>query len=92
MLTLTLQPLHVRGVDAMGIPQPEDKEVEYALRKIRGIRWSTGAKLWYLPLSREHYRLLLEGLQGKALLNTTPPCATIWNSEGLFFLPFDRRS
>lgn len=72
MLTLTLQPLHVRGVEAMGVTQPPDKEVEYALRKVRGIRWSTGAKLWYLPLTKENYRLLQETLQGKTLLNTDP--------------------
>lgn len=72
MLTLTIQPLYERGTEAMGVPPPPDKELEYVLRKIKGIRWSPAARLWYLPLSRENYRLLRTALEGKALLNTAP--------------------
>jgi integrase/recombinase XerD len=72
MLTLTVQPLYERGAEAIGVPQPPDKEVEYLLRKIRGIRWSAAARLWYLPLSRESIRSLLAALQGKVLLDTMP--------------------
>lgn len=36
MLTLTIQPLYERGTEAIGIPQPLDKNLEYTLRKIKG--------------------------------------------------------
>ena len=70
MLTLTIQPLYERGIEALGIPKPLDKELEYTLRKIKGIKWSGTYKVWYLPLSRASYQLLADTLKGKAALDT----------------------
>ena len=71
MLTLTIQPLYERGTEAIGVPQPLDKDLEYSLRKIKGIKWSGTHKLWYLPLSKPNFGLLSDALKGKALLDTT---------------------
>jgi integrase/recombinase XerD len=70
MLTLTIQPLHEKGIEAIGVSQPLDKELEYTLRKIKGIKWSGTHKLWYLPLSRPNFLLLATALKGKATLDT----------------------
>jgi integrase/recombinase XerD len=71
MLTLTVQPLYERGTEAIGVPQPLDKELEYALRKIKGIKWSGVQKVWYLPLSKANYGLLCDALKGKVTLDTS---------------------
>lgn len=70
MLTLTIQPLYERGTEAMGVPPPLDKDLEYTLRKIKGIKWSGTNNLWYLPLSRTSYQLLADTLKDKATLDT----------------------
>ncbi|MCU7552844.1 site-specific integrase [Chitinophagaceae bacterium LB-8] len=71
MLTLTIAPLHIRGQEAMGIPQPLDKNLEYAIRKIKGIKWSGTHKLWYVPLNKEQYHQLRETLKDKVQLDST---------------------
>jgi hypothetical protein len=71
MLTLTIVPLHIRGQEAMGIPQPLDKELKYAIRKIKGIKWSGTHKLWYVPLNKEQYHNLKETLKDKAQLDSS---------------------
>jgi integrase/recombinase XerD len=71
MLTLTITPLHIRGQEGMGIPQPLDKDLEYAIRKIKGIRWSGTHKLWYVPLNKEQFYQLKEALRDKVQLDST---------------------
>lgn len=69
METLTLKVLHLRGQESFGVPQPNAKDLEYAVRKIKGIHWSGSYQLWYLPLTKEHYLQLKAALEGKATLN-----------------------
>ncbi|MCU7551353.1 hypothetical protein OCK74_19685 [Chitinophagaceae bacterium LB-8] len=71
MFTITITPLHVRGQEAMGISAPLDKELEYAIRKIKGIKWSGAHHLWYLPLDKEQYLILKEILNDKVQLDST---------------------
>lgn len=70
MLTLIVQPLYERGTEALGVALPLDKDLEYSLRKIKGIKWSGTHKVWYLPLSKANYQLLADTLKGKATLQT----------------------
>lgn len=70
MYTLTLQPLHVRGAEALGVAPHLDRDLEYAARKIKGIRWSGEHHLWYLPFSKASYLQFKEALHGKAVLDT----------------------
>ena len=71
MITLTITPLHYRGQEVMGIPQPLDKELEYTLRKIKGIKWSIAHGLWYLPLNKESYSKLQNALECKLILDNS---------------------
>ncbi|MCU7552910.1 hypothetical protein OCK74_27570 [Chitinophagaceae bacterium LB-8] len=71
MITLTITPLHIRGQEAMGIPSPLDQELEYAIRKIKGIKWSGAHHQWYLPLNKEQYLILKETLRDKAQLDSS---------------------
>lgn len=69
MLTLTVQPLYERGTEAIGIPSM-NKDLEYTMRKIKGIKWSGTYKVWYLPLNRANYQVLTDTLHGKVMLDT----------------------
>lgn len=71
MYTLTLQPLHVHGTEALGVASHLDRDLEYAVRKIKGIRWCGAQHLWYLPFCKASYLLFKEALQGIVLLDTT---------------------
>lgn len=71
MLTITLTPIHVRGQEAIGIPQPLDKDLEYTVRKLKSIKWSGTHHLWYLPLQKENYQLIKAILKDKAILDTS---------------------
>lgn len=55
----------------MGMPQPLDRELEYAIRKIKGIKWSGAHRLWYLPLNKEQYIILQDALKDKIQLDST---------------------
>lgn len=70
MLTLTIRPLYERGIEAIGVPQPLDKNLEYTIRKIKGIKWSGTYKVWYLPLNKPNFLLLADALKAKATLDT----------------------
>jgi site-specific recombinase XerD len=71
MITLTITPLHFRGQEVIGILQPLDKELENAIRKIKGIKWSGAHRLWYLPLSKEQHLILKDALKEKAQLDNS---------------------
>lgn len=71
MFTLIITPLHVRGQEAMGLPLPLDQELEYTIRKIKGIKWSGAHRLWYLPLTKEQYLVLKEAVKDKAQLDSS---------------------
>jgi site-specific recombinase XerD len=71
MLCLPIVPVHIKGQEAIGLPEPTDKDTLYTIRKIKGIRWSSQHHLWYLPLCRESYETFKLALTGKAALDTT---------------------
>jgi integrase/recombinase XerD len=55
----------------MGIAQPLDQELKYAIRKIKGIKWSGAHRLWYLPLTKEQYLVQKEAFKDKVQLDSS---------------------
>jgi len=53
--TITIKPIHHRGEEKLAIFFPFVKAVDYAVRSIKGIKWTQTYKCWYLPLSKEAF-------------------------------------
>lgn len=69
MHTVELKPLLHNNTENIGIYFPKQKEIEIAVRKVRGVRWSQTNHCWYLPLAKENYQKLYEHLKGLANIN-----------------------
>ena len=54
-MQITIKPLHHRGEEKLAIIFPFDKTADYAVRSIKGIKWTQTHKCWYLPLNRESF-------------------------------------
>jgi site-specific recombinase XerD len=53
--TITLKPLQHRGEEKLAIFFPFDRQIDYAVRNIKGVKWSQTHRCWYLPLSKESF-------------------------------------
>lgn len=62
-LQILLKPFCHRNHECMGIYTPFEKELNLAIRKIKGIKWSQTHKVWYLPLNKECYDQAIKVLQ-----------------------------
>ena len=69
--TLILKPLFHRNRECIGIHFSKNKLIERIIRLAPGARWSHVNKCWYIPLSEPGYRLLIDELKGKALIDKT---------------------
>ena len=70
MPLVRLAPLELRGQELIGIYFENHGSLNVLLRKIKITRWSQTHKCWYVPLSRDCYKLVCEALQGKAELDS----------------------
>ncbi len=55
-----------RKAEQLGIYFPYDADIELAVKKIKGVRWSQTHRCWYLPLTNENYKALLQYLKQHA--------------------------
>ena len=55
-MQITIKPIHHRGEEKLAIIFPYDKTVHYAVRSIKGIKWTQTHKCWYLPLNKESFQ------------------------------------
>jgi site-specific recombinase XerD len=67
--TVTLKPLHHNEKECIGIYFEDYPSIKQVVRKQADARWSFTYKVWYLPLTREHYDRLIRSLQGKAIID-----------------------
>ena len=62
MYAIVLKPLYHRGQESIAIMFDYGKELNLAVRKLPGVRWSQTNKVWYVPLIREAYENVMSGL------------------------------
>jgi len=66
---ITIKPIHHRGEEKLAIIFPFDKTIDYAVRSIKGIKWTQTHKCWYLPLSKENFTSIYNKLKKLGQLN-----------------------
>jgi integrase/recombinase XerD len=71
MHTAILKPFVHRGQEVIGIDAPNVRELDLAIRKLKGIKWSQTNKIWYLPLSLESHKAIRASLQSLTTLDET---------------------
>jgi len=62
---ITIKPILHRGEEQLAIFFPFNKTIDYAVRSVKGIKWTQTYKCWYLPLSKisfETIKFKLENL------------------------------
>lgn len=72
MQIVELKPLLHNNTENIGIYFRKQVEVEMAIRKIKGVKWSQSNRCWYLPLIKENYQQLSVNLKGLAGINASP--------------------
>lgn len=69
MQSISLKQVYHKGQDNIGIYAPNNKELNLAIRKLKGVKWSQTHKVWYLPLTQEFYKQAVDGLKNIAALD-----------------------
>ncbi|HZH94848.1 MAG TPA: hypothetical protein VEY06_03145 [Flavisolibacter sp.] len=70
---LLLQPLYHRRQESIAIGFAPDRELERLVRTLPGVRWSQTHRTWYVPLTKAHYRSLVDKLTTAGVeLDTVP--------------------
>ena len=62
-MQITIKPIHHRGEEKLAIIFPFEKNIDYAVRSIKGIKWTQTYKCWYLPLSKESFETVSSRLK-----------------------------
>ena len=70
MFTVELRPLYHRAKENIAIYGPYEKELNLAIRKLDGVRWSQTHKVWYMPWGKASYDAIVAALQPFVHLNT----------------------
>jgi len=68
---VALKPSFHRNQDVIGIAAPYIHELDMAIRKLKGVRWSQTNKFWYLPLNRLSHQAIVSALQPLATIDET---------------------
>ena len=63
MEPITLMPLYHRGKETMALCALYDKELNAAIRKLPGVKWSQTHKVWYMPWGKASYETIVAALQ-----------------------------
>lgn len=66
-----LKPLWHRGQENIALHYNHDASLNYAVRKLPGVKWSQTNRCWYIPLSEESYKQIIETFRGKVTLDNT---------------------
>jgi len=60
---VTIKPILHRGEEQLAIFFPFNKNIDYAIRSIKGIKWTQTHKCWYLPLNKGSFEAVKIKLQ-----------------------------
>jgi len=52
---ITIKPILHRGEEQLAIFFPFNKNIDYAVRSVKGVKWTQTYKCWYLPLNKESF-------------------------------------
>src|SRR6188472_609071 len=55
---ITIKPILHRGEEQLAIFFPFNKNIDYAVRSVKGVKWTQTFKCWYLPLSKESFETI----------------------------------
>ena len=69
MLTVELRPLYHRAKENIAIYGPYQKDLNLAIRKLEGVRWSQTHKVWYMPWGSASYEAIVAALQPLAAID-----------------------
>ena len=67
--TITIKPIYHRDEERLAIIFPFTKEIDYAVRSLKGVKWTQTHKCWYLPLSKESFTAAHNKLKGFGQIN-----------------------
>lgn len=62
-MQIILKPLFHRGEEQLAIFFSYKKSIDYAVRSIKGVKWSQTNRCWYLPLSKEAFEIVYNKLK-----------------------------
>ncbi len=69
MHTVVLKPFVHRNAEVIGIAAPYVRELDLAIRKLKGVKWSSTNKLWYVPLCKGSHVQIRTALQPLATID-----------------------
>ena len=72
MKIVSMHPFFYRNKECVALHFPKDEELIRVIRRIDHIRWSQTNSCWYVPLTRQHCRLVCERLSPFADINVEP--------------------
>jgi len=67
--SIEFKPFFHRGAEQVGIYFLKNKEIEQAVRRIKGVKWSQTNRCWYVPLTREDCKKAYDILKSLAVIN-----------------------
>lgn len=70
IFTVSLHPLYHRGNETIAIVAPKHGEINQAIRKLAGVKWSRTHQVWYAPWGRESYEQIVAALKLLAQIDT----------------------
>src|SRR4051794_28112863 len=70
--SISLSPFHYRSQECIGLVCLLERDLELAIRKIKGVKWCGEKSCWYLPLSKESYLIIKEALKERAAISPEP--------------------
>ena len=71
MQTVTLKAFIHRNQECIGIYFTGTKELNTALRKLPGIKWSQTNKCWWLPLNKGNMAAITKAVDSIAVINSS---------------------
>ncbi len=71
METVYLLPVMHNGAEQIFLRYPHVQKLNQEIRKIKGVKWSSTHKSWYITLSKESYERINDALQQIAVVDNT---------------------
>src|SRR5215213_3429261 len=84
--------IHYRGQESIGLSHSLDIDLAKEIKKVKGIKWSSQHRCWYVGLNRESYDILKASFIGKAILDTSVLAVYLDQKKGLGLLGNDKIS
>jgi integrase/recombinase XerD len=68
--TITLKAFFHNKMECIGIFFRQNATLNYIFQKKAGVRWSRTHKCWHVPCTEKYYKMPVNALSGKAILQT----------------------